>query len=249
MVMDDAPAQIEAEQGPACLLVVDDDPGIRQLVAESLGSHGYQVLSAASAAEMDRVLAREDVDLVILDVMMPGEDGLSACRRLALAGKPPIIMMSAMGGETDRIVGLEMGADSYLPKPCSPRELLAHVRAVLRRSHLAARDAAPESRTLLGFAGWTIDMVSRELSDPDGVLINLSDGEFSLLRAFVERPRRVLTREQLLDAARGGDSEVFDRAIDVQVSRLRRKLDRGDQDIIRTVRNEGYMFTAPVTRA
>ena len=248
MVMADVPAQT-AEALPACLLVVDDDPGIRQLVADSLGGHGYRVLSAASAAEMDRVLAQETVDLVILDVMMPGEDGLSACRRLAQAGKPPIIMMSAMGGETDRIVGLEMGADSYLPKPCSPRELLAHVRAVLRRTHHVGREAMPENRTLLAFAGWTLDLISRELSDPDGVLINLSDGEFSLLRAFVERPRRVLTREQLLDAARGGDSDVFDRAIDVQVSRLRRKLDRGDQDIIRTVRNEGYLFVPRVMRA
>jgi len=236
------------DEAAPCLLIVDDDPGIRQLVAESLTNHGYRLFGAGGAAEMDRILARERIDLVILDVMMPGEDGLSICRRLAQAGKPPIIIMSAMGGETDRIVGLEMGADGYLPKPCSPRELLAHVRSVLRRSQQPAPESAGNPM-LLGFAGWTIDLVSRELTDPDGVLINLSDGEFSLLRAFVERPRRVLTREQLLDSARGGETEVFDRAIDVQVSRLRRKLHHGGQEIVRTVRNEGYMFTAPVARA
>lgn len=242
---DIVPARAE---GAKRVLVVDDDPGIRTLVAECLGNQGYDVVCAANAEEMNRVLVRSPVDLVILDVMMPGEDGLSVCRRLSVAGGPPIIMMSAMGDETDRIVGLEMGADHYIPKPCSPRELLAHVRAVLRRAHFAAEEASIEGRSLLAFQGWTIDLVSRELTNPDGVLINLSDGEFALLRAFVERPRRVLTREQLLDAARGPDSDTYDRAIDVQVSRLRRKLTGNWPEIIRTVRHEGYMFTAKVTR-
>jgi two-component system OmpR family response regulator len=233
----------------ARILMVDDDPGIRDVVSDFLGRHGYKVETAADAAEMDRVLERGPVDLVVLDIMMPGEDGLAVCRRLtATENPPPIIMLSAMGEDTDRIVGLELGADDYLAKPCNPRELLARVRAVLRRS---------EQRTTGGalgagceFAGWRLDLVRRELRSPAGVVVNLSSGEFSLLRAFVERPQRVLTRDQLLEFARGPDSDAFDRAIDVQISRLRRKLDDGGggHDLIRTIRNEGYMFTAKVKR-
>ncbi|HEX7884394.1 MAG TPA: response regulator [Phenylobacterium sp.] len=233
----------------ARILMVDDDPGIRDLVSDFLGKHGYSVETAADAAEMERVLERGSVDLIVLDVMMPGEDGLAVCRRLSTAeGAPPIIMLSAMGEDTDRIVGLELGADDYLAKPCNPRELLARVRAVLRRAQQRATDGA------LGagceFAGWRLDLVRRELRSPPGVVVNLSSGEFSLLRAFVERPQRVLTRDQLLEFARGRDSEAFDRAIDVQISRLRRKLDDGgdSHDLIRTIRNEGYMFTAKVKR-
>lgn len=233
---------------PVCVLVVDDDRGIQTLVAESLSAQGYHVLCAWNAVEMDRQLARNMVDLIILDIMMPGEDGLSVCRRMGAPGSPPIIVMSAMGDESDRIVGLEMGADHYLTKPCSPRELLANVRAVVRRSRLSGTHAEGALRSYLGFAGWKVDLITRELTNPDNVLINLSDGEFALLRAFVQRPRRVLTREQLLEAARGPDSESFDRAIDVQVSRLRRKLQMRDHEMIRTVRNEGYMFTPRVTR-
>jgi two-component system OmpR family response regulator len=179
--------------------------------------------------------------------MLPGEDGLAICRRLAVGEGPPIIMLSAMGEDTDRIVGLELGADDYLAKPCNPRELLARVRAVLRRAEQRGQSAT------LGagceFAGWRLDLVRRELRSPQGVVVNLSSGEFSLLRAFVERPQRVLTRDQLLEFARGPDSDAFDRAIDVQISRLRRKLDDGGgQDLIRTIRNEGYMFTPKVKR-
>jgi len=229
----------------AHLLVVDDDAGIRVLLAERLGAYGYQVTTAASVAEMDRVLARGGIDLILLDVMMPGEDGLSACRRLVQQGGPPVIILSALGDEQDRIVGLEIGADHYLPKPCSPREILAHVRALLRRS--AATEVQAEGRRGYAFEGWRMDLDSHELFDPDGVLVHLSDGEFAVLRAFVEHPRRVLAREALLHAARGPDSDAFDRAIDVQVSRLRRKLRAGESDLIRTVRNEGYLFVPKVT--
>jgi two-component system OmpR family response regulator len=231
----------------ARILMVDDDPGIRDVVSDFLGKHGYLVDTAADAREMEQALERSPVDLIVLDVMLPGEDGLAICRRLAATGGPPIIMLSAMGEDTDRIVGLELGADDYLAKPCNPRELLARVRAVLRRAEL--RGSAAGIGAGCEFAGWRLDLVRRELRSPQGVVVNLSSGEFSLLRAFVERPQRVLTRDQLLDFARGPDSDAFDRAIDVQISRLRRKLDDGGgQDLIRTIRNEGYMFTAKVKR-
>jgi two-component system, OmpR family, response regulator len=230
----------------ARVLMVDDDPGILDVVSDFLGRHGYVVETAGDAREMEVALERGAVDLIILDVMLPGEDGLAICRRITGADGPPVIMLSAMGEDTDRIVGLEIGADDYLSKPCNPRELLARVRAVLRR-------AEHRSNGKIGagceFAGWRLDLVRRELRSPQGVVVNLSSGEFSLLRAFVERPQRVLTRDQLLELARGRDSDAFDRAIDVQISRLRRKLDDGDDsDLIRTIRNEGYMFTAKVKR-
>src|SRR5471030_2897933 len=235
------------------ILVVDDDPGIRDVVSEFLQRHGYQVETAADGKEMERVLARGAVDLVVLDVMLPGEDGLEICRRLSRPDGPAIIMLSAMGEETDRIVGLELGADDYVPKPCNPRELLARVRAVLRR-----RRERGEGGDALGaaceFAGWRLDLVRHELRSPERVVVNLSSGEFALLRAFVEHPQRVLTRDQLLEFARGPQSDTFDRAIDVQISRLRRKLDEvrpanagEDQELIRTVRNEGYLFTPKVS--
>jgi two-component system OmpR family response regulator len=230
------------------ILMVDDDPGIRDVVSDFLGKHGYAVETAGDSREMEQVLEKGPVDLIVLDVMLPGEDGLAICRRLTASDAPPIIMLSAMGEDTDRIVGLELGADDYLSKPCNPRELLARVRAVLRR----AEQRGSQSGVGAGceFAGWRLDLVRRELRSPEGVVVNLSSGEFSLLRAFVERPQRVLTRDQLLDFARGPDSDAFDRAIDVQISRLRRKLDDGasGQDLIRTIRNEGYMFTAKVRR-
>ncbi|WP_439534727.1 response regulator [Polymorphobacter sp.] len=230
------------------ILVVDDDAGIRALVAENLGRYGYDVAVAENASAMDRLLEGQAFDLIILDIMMPGEDGLSVCRRIAAADGPPVILLSALGADVDRIIGLEIGADDYLTKPCNPRELLAYVRAVLRRAGRRPADGArADVGRIVEFAGWQLDMMSRFLRRADGVIINLSDGEFSLLRAFVERPGRVLTRDQLLDAARGPDSEAFDRAIDVQISRLRRKLG-GDDTILRTVRNEGYMFVPKLAR-
>jgi two-component system OmpR family response regulator len=239
-----------AEPPPAAtILMVDDDPGIRSVVSDFLGAHGYRVETAGDALEMEAALNTCTVDLVVLDVMLPGEDGLAICRRMAGAEGPAIIMLSAMGEETDRIVGLELGADDYLPKPCNPRELLARIRAVLRRRH-EQRPADGSASAGYGFAGWRLDLVKRELRSPPGVVINLSSGEFSLLRAFVERPQRVLSRDRLLDLARGRDSDAYDRSIDVQISRLRRKLDDGSngQELIRTVRNEGYMFTVTVHR-
>lgn len=228
----------------ATLLVVDDDRDIRLLLANSLGGRGYRVETASNTRDMDEILASTPVDLVILDVMMPGEDGLSACRRIARADGPEIIMLSALGEETDRILGLEGGAGHYLSKPCSAREILATVRAALRRRGTIA---APNTE-VFAFEGWRIDLGSHELFDPHGVLVGLTDGEFAVLRVFIERPRRVLSREVLLQAARGPDSDAYDRAIDVQVSRLRRKLRAGGDDIIRTVRNEGYLFVPRVAR-
>ncbi|MBS0410596.1 MAG: response regulator [Proteobacteria bacterium] len=231
------------------ILVVDDDPGIRDVVSEFLERHGYAVDTAADGREMERAISRHAPDLVVLDVMLPGEDGLAICRRLSTPDGPAIIMLSAMGEETDRIVGLELGADDYVPKPCNPRELLARVRAVLRRRR-EPRGGDENLDAACEFAGWRLDLVRHELRSPEGVVVNLSSGEFSLLRAFVERPQRVLTRDQLLEFARGPQSDAFDRAIDVQISRLRRKLDHGSEgvELIRTVRNEGYLFTPKVSR-
>jgi len=227
------------------ILVVDDDPGIREVLCDYLSQHGYDAIGAASAAEMDRAVARQAPDLIVLDLMMPGEDGLSVCRRLSGKGGPPIVMLSAMGEDTDRIIGLELGADDYLAKPCNPRELLARVRAVLRRP----RDEVATEGPILAFAGWRLDLLRRELTRPDGLVVTLSAGEFALLRVFAERPGRVLTRDQLLERARGADADVFDRAMDVQISRLRKKLDDGSGlEMIQTLRGEGYMFDVRVER-
>jgi len=180
---------------------------------------------------------------------MPGEDGLSLCRHLVEAQDIPVIFLTARGEATDRIVGLEIGADDYVVKPFEPRELVARIRSVLRRSQGdRAAPAVIATRAFMRFAGWRLDPVARQLWDPDDVIINLSDGEFRLLLALVERPRRVLTRDMLLDLSRGPNAEHFDRAIDVQMSRLRKKLARpGSEDLIRTIRNEGYMFVTEVT--
>jgi len=233
----------------ARLLIVDDDPGIRELTSAFLSGHGYRVDTAESGAEMRRFLALNSYALIVLDVMMPDEDGLTILRSLDRAGSPPVIILSVIGQDIDRIVGLELGADDYIAKPANPRELLARIRSVLRRDAVRSAPVPREStRTWQRFAGWRFDPIGRELIDPDGVMINLSDGEFRLLIALVERPRRVLTRDQLLDLSRGSNAEHFDRAIDVQISRLRKKLQRGGaEDLIRTVRNEGYLFAAEVT--
>jgi len=243
----DRPGDESAEGQSELILLVDDDPEIRQLIGDFLKGHGYRVAEAGGGAEMDQAIAAERPALIVLDLMLPGEDGLALCRRLAASGKIPVIMLSALGEDTDRIVGLELGADDYLPKPCNPRELLARVRAVLRRREEPAPAASGNVWT---FGGWQLDLRRRELRSPAGVLVALSTGEFRLLTAFLERPQRVLSRDQLLDAARGRDSESFDRAIDVQISRLRKKLGAADgADLIVTVRSEGYLFSGrPVLR-
>lgn len=239
-----------AETGsPTHIVLVDDDPGIRDVISDFLERHGYAVETAADGAGLAKALSHARPDLIVLDVMLPGEDGLSLCRKLADADGPPIIMLSAMGEDTDRIVGLELGADDYLAKPCNPRELLARIKAVLRRRQ-DSRAGDGHIGAECEFAGWRLDLVRRELRSPDGVIVNLSGGEFSLLRALVEHPQRVLTRDQLLDFARGPENDAYDRAVDVQISRLRRKLEdrSGGGELIRTVRNEGYMFMAKVHR-
>ncbi|EGY02633.1 Transcriptional regulatory protein ompR [Nitrospirillum viridazoti Y2] len=232
---------------PSRILIVDDDLGIRTLMAEFLTQHSYIVVTAANAEAMNRELARGQFDLVVLDVMMPGEDGLSACRRLVAAGGPPVIMLSVTGQDVDRIIGLEVGADDYIAKPCNPRELLARIRAVLRRQHGA--NEGVDIGTSFEFGGWQLNVIRRDLTSPGGTVVILSDGEFRLLKAFAERPQRILTRDQLLELLKGPDTESMDRAIDVQVSRLRRKLGiEGGEELIRTVRHEGYVLVAKVLR-
>ena len=231
------------------VLVVDDDPDLRRLIGDFLGQHGYHVETAESVVQMRQTMSQRRPDVLVLDVMMPGEDGLSAARQLASErNPPPVIMLSALGNDTDRIIGLEVGADDYLAKPCNPRELLARIRALLRRSQ-ATSEHEQNRNNVYEFGGWRLDIIRRDLRDPSGVFINLSDGEFALLRTFVEHPQRVLSRDQLLDYGRGRDTDVYDRAIDSQISRLRRKInDRGYAELIRTVRNEGYMLLPAVTR-
>ncbi|WP_342744760.1 response regulator transcription factor [Niveispirillum lacus] len=240
------------------ILIVDDDPGLRGLISTFLDRHGYRTDTAGNPHEMRTKLASGSYDLIVLDVMMPQEDGLTALKGLVAGGGPPVIMLSAVGGDVDRIVGLEMGAEDYMEKPCNPRELLARIRTVLRRSRgsaIAAEPAPtmappPVAENWIGFAGWRMQPDSRMVSAPSGQDVTLSDAEFRLLRALVDHPRRVLTRDQLLDYAHGESADHFDRAIDVQISRLRRKLAAADDsaELIRTVRNEGYMFVPAVTR-
>jgi two-component system OmpR family response regulator len=238
------PAQTEARR--TRILVVDDDPGVRDALREFLASHDFDVRGAADAVEMDRELERARPDLIVLDYMMPGETGLDVCRRLGKGG-PPIIMLSAKGyDDVERIVGLEAGADDYLAKPFHPRELLARMRSVLRRSDTPAL-SAPLS-VWFAFGRWRFSASERLLTDADGVSVLLSRGEAVMLKAFVENPGRILNRDSLVMLMHGPNVETYDRAIDLQVSRLRRKLDDGDGMTIQTVRGEGYRFTPRVTR-
>jgi two-component system OmpR family response regulator len=232
------------------ILIVDDDREIRALLSQFLGRHGCRVSVAKDGPEMFRTLESARIDLIVLDLMLPGEDGLSLCRKIRADQRLPIIMLTAMGEETDRIIGLEMGADDYLAKPFNPRELLARIKAVLRRGHQPAEAERPEGARVLEFDGWRLDLARRSLHSPDGVQVQLSAGEYDLLLAFAERPQRVLTRDQLLDLARGRAANPFDRSIDVQVSRLRRKIepDPKEPTVIKTVRSGGYIFTPDVNR-
>ena len=230
------------------IVVVDDDASIRDAIVDYLAGHGYAVRGAAGAAACDRLLAEAPADLLVLDVMMPGEDGLSLCRRLAPAGTP-ILMLSALDAVTDRVVGLEVGAWDYLAKPFEPRELLARVRALLRRPRVDGEVAAAAGGGVL-FAGWHFHPDEHRLRDPHGRAVTLSEGERALLAAFVTRPGRVLSRDTLLDVARGIDAVPYDRAVDIAISRLRRKLaERDPAPLIETVRGAGYRFLPPVRRA
>jgi len=230
------------------ILIVDDDREIRSLVAQFLKKHDYRVTPAADGREMMRLMEKGRFDLVVLDLMLPGEDGLSLCRRVRAESSLPIIMLTAMGEETDRIIGLEMGADDYLPKPFNPRELLARIKAVLRRA--ADRGPANSSSDVAShvFDGWRLDTVKRELRAPAGALVPLTAGEFELLAALVERAGQVLSRDQLLDLTRGRDAAPFDRSVDVLISRLRRKIENDPKEpsIIKTVRGGGYVLASGV---
>jgi two-component system OmpR family response regulator len=234
------------------LLLVDDDSEICELLSDLLRKYGYQVLTAPDGIRMFQLLDKHKVDLIILDVMLPGEDGLTLCRRLRSQSIIPIIMLTANGEETDRIIGLEMGADDYMAKPFNPRELVARIKAVLRRSHdmriaVADKHAATEK---IKFSGWTLDTSARRLLSPDSIEITLSAGEFALLNTFIARPKRVLSRDQLLELLHNRSPGPFDRSIDIQVSRLRQKLelDPKKPQIIKTVRGGGYIFAPIVER-
>jgi two-component system, OmpR family, response regulator len=231
------------------LLIVDDDREIRDLLARFLKGHGFRVTAAADGRAMFEALSGGRFDLVVLDLMLPGEDGLSLCRRLRADSELPVIMLTAMGEATDRIVGLEVGADDYLAKPFNPRELLARVRAVLRRAGAPTR-AGEAPGDAITFDGWRLDLSRRELRRPDGALVPLTAGEFDLLAVLAERPGRVLSREQLLDLTRGREAQPFDRSVDVQLSRLRRKIEADPKEpaIIKTVRGGGYVFAAGTGR-
>jgi two-component system OmpR family response regulator len=230
------------------LLIVDDDKELCALLSKFLARHGYRVSIAHNGGEMASILEASRVSLVILDLMLPGEDGLALCRQLRATGTLPIIMLTAMGDEVDRIIGLEMGADDYLAKVANPRELLARVRAVLRRAGAPEAGAPTDQKRILEFAGWRLDVTHRQLYSAKDALVPLRAGEFELLLAFVERPQRVLSRDQLLDLSRGRSANVFDRSIDVQISRLRRKIepDPKEPTLIRTVRNGGYILATNV---
>ena len=231
------------------ILVVDDDREIRDLLARFLRKHGLRADTAEDGKAMRRLLEAGRFDLVVLDLMLPGEDGLALCRHLRATTDLPVIMLTALGEETDRIVGLEMGADDYLAKPFNPRELLARIKAVLRRAHALPRPAGGTAAAQMrGFAGWRLDLVRRELRDSGGALVPLTAGEFDLLAAFVERPNQVLTRDQLLDLTKGRDAVPFDRSIDVALSRLRRKIEADPKvpALIKTVRGGGYVLACEV---
>jgi len=239
----------DAMDGARHILVVDDDADIRGLLSDFLARNGYRVSEAPNGAAMMQTLGAVRIDLVVLDIMMPGEDGLSLCRRLRANGTMPIIMLTAAGGEVDRIVGLEMGADDYLAKPFSTRELLARVRAVLRRSSMPVPGSPAGSHRVFEFAGWRLEATRRQLYSPAKALVDLRAAEFDLLLALVERTRHVLTRDQLLDLTRGSSPTGSDRSIDVHVSRLRHRIETDPKrpELIKTVRSGGYVFTAPVT--
>jgi two-component system OmpR family response regulator len=230
------------------LLIVDDDKELCSLLSKFLSRHGYRVSVAHNGGEMTSILEASRINLVILDLMLPGEDGLVLCRRLRATSTLPIIMLTAISDETDRIIGLEMGADDYLAKVPNPRELLARVRAVLRRAGPPEARASTDQKRILEFAGWRLDVTHRQLFSAKNALVPLRAGEFDLLLALAERPQRVLSRDQLLDLSRGRSANIFDRSIDVQISRLRRKIepDPKEPTLIKTVRSGGYILAANV---
>jgi two-component system OmpR family response regulator len=232
------------------ILVVDDHKEIRESLAQFLRKNGRRAVAAANSEEARRALKENRIDLVILDIMMQGEDGLSLCRHIRATSRTPVILLSARAEELDRIIGLEVGADDYVVKPFNPRELLARIDAVLRRTHALPPDIEAPSGETLKFDRWTLRLAERELVDEAGQAHDLSSGEYRLLLTFLQRPKVVLSRDQLLDLAFDRGVEVFDRAVDTQVSRLRRKIERDARQprLIKTVWGGGYVFTAPVVK-
>ena len=238
------------DTAPIRLLLVDDEPGLREPLAEYLSRQGFAVTQAASAAEARSVLRDDAPDLVLLDIMMPGEDGLSLCRHLSETRAIPTILLTAKGEAMDRIIGLEIGADDYVVKPFEPRELVARIRSVLRRAVKGNGGAPVVEDELFEFEGWQLDPLKRRLTSPEGALVSISSVEFRLLMAFLEHPRQVLDRDRLLDMVQGREAHLFDRAVDNQVSRLRRKVevDSRNPTMIQTVWGGGYMLAADVRR-
>ena len=232
------------------ILIVDDDAEIRTLLQRYLEKNGLRATAVGDGRAMWQALERGAFDLVVLDVMLPGDDGLTLCRELRARSDIPVIMLSARGEETDRIVGLEMGADDYVPKPFSARELLARIKVILRRTRSLPRNLQPEEERRVRFGSWTLDTVQRHLVSPVGVVTPIGGAEYRLLRIFVAHPNRVLTRDQLVELTQGREADALDRSIDVQVSRLRRRLGDGPSDaaMIRTVRGEGYVLSVPVQK-
>lgn len=233
---------------PDHLLVVDDDREIRCLLTDYLEQAGYRVSAVADGKAMRRTLQAHRIDLVVLDLMLPGEDGLTLCRGLRRTTNLPVLMLTARGAEIDRILGLETGADDYLAKPFNPRELLARIRSVLRRARALPPNLEPEEVRRFTFSGWVLEVASRNMAAPDGLIVALSGAEFRLLRAFLDHPQRVLTREQLHELVNGRDEVLFDRGIDVLVGRLRKRLrdDGREPELIKTVRGEGYVLATAV---
>lgn len=233
------------------ILLIEDDAEIGELIARYLENNGMAVAWVASGEALDEKLAEKSFDIIVLDLNLPGEDGLSICRRVSASSDIPIIIVTAKGEDVDKIVGLEMGADDYLVKPFNPRELLARIRAVLRRAEPQARGNDYSAKQTFHFLGWRMSLLAREVVSPTGTKVAMTGAEFDLLHAFCENPNRVLTRDQLINMTHGRTAGPFERSIDVLVSRLRQKLEKDPKSpfMIQTVRSEGYMLSAPVTRA
>ena len=235
---------------PDHILIVDDDAEIRTLLGRYFEKNGLRATAVADGRAMWQALDRGAFDLVVLDLMLPGDDGLTLCRNLRAHSDIPVIMLTARGEETDRIVGLEMGADDYVPKPFSARELLARIKVILRRARSLPPNMRPEEESEIRFAGWLLDTTQRNLVSPDGVVTPIGGAEYRLLRIFLAHPNRVLSRDQLMEMTQGKEADALDRSIDVQVSRLRRRLGDGSRDavMIKTVRGEGYVLSVPVSK-
>ena len=233
---------------PDSILIVDDDPEIRRLLVDYLARNGFEAFAARDGREMWLALDHHAIDLVVLDLMLPDTDGLTLCRDLRAKSSLPVLMLTARGEETDRIIGIEMGADDYLVKPFNPRELLARIKSILRRTRALPPNLRPEPARYMRFSGWTLDTASRLLTAPDGVATPLSGGEYRLLRILLDHPNRVLNRDQLTELIHGREAEAYDRAIDVQISRLRQRLrdDSREPELIKTVRGEGYVLATTI---